>query len=236
MIQLKNFSIGYKKNILLKNVETIFPKGELTALIGRNGSGKSTLLKAICGLNNTYSGEIIIDKENIRDISKNRLASLVSYVNTRRPRVSNMKCKEMVALGRTPHTLWHGSLSSKDYEIINMAIEKTGMSNYIDRLFDSLSDGEAQKIMIARAIAQQTPIIILDEPTSFLDIPSRYELITLLKNLAKEEKTIIYSTHELDLALKFSDDIALIDSPRLITLPASEIIDSPLLNSLIPNK
>lgn len=235
MIELKDFSIGFKDRPLLKDVSTEFEERHLTALIGRNGTGKSTLLKALCGLNDNYSGEILINNKNIRKINKVELASLVAYVNTQRPRISNLKCRDMVALGRTPHTMWHGNLSRRDYEITDEALEMVGMAAYSQRQFNSLSDGEAQKIMIARAISQTTPIILLDEPTSFLDMPSRFELGALLKTLTeKEGKTIIFSTHELDIALKYSDAIALVDSNTIITLPTKDIDPSKHLSTFFP--
>lgn len=235
MIKLKDFSIGFKGKILLSEINTSFPDGELTALIGRNGSGKSTLLKALCGINNNYSGDIFIDSLNIKSLSTLRMASLVSFVNTQRPRISNMKSKDLVALGRTPYTGWSGKLTLKDKKIIWDSIEMVGMRDYADRTIESLSDGECQKIMIARAIAQDTKIILLDEPTSFLDLPTRYELVNLLKNLVDNKgKTIIYSTHELDIALKKSDYIALFNSPDLINLPIAEMISANYINRIFP--
>lgn len=235
MIKLKDFSIGFKGKILLSEINTSFPDGELTALIGRNGSGKSTLLKALCGINNNYSGDIFIDSLNIKSLSTLRMASLVSFVNTQRPRISNMKSKDLVALGRTPYTGWSGKLTLKDKKIIWDSIEMVGMRDYADRTIESLSDGECQKIMIARAIAQDTKIILLDEPTSFLDLPTRYELVNLLKNLVDNKgKTIIYSTHELDIALNKSDYIALFNSPDLINLPIAEMISANYINRIFP--
>ena len=225
MIDLKDFSIGFGEKVLLKDVSTNFPSATLTALIGKNGSGKSTLLKAICDLNKNYKGKILINGENLRTIPKIKLARLIAYVNTQRPRISNLKCHEVVSLGRSPYTGWHGKISRNDVKIIENAMELVGMSEYNDRDINSLSDGESQKIMIARAIAQDTEIIILDEPTSFLDLPTRYDLAILLKKLTKEKrKTIIFSTHELDIAIKFADNIAIFDTPDLINLPASDML------------
>lgn len=226
MIQLKDFSIGFHERILLDKVSTDFVSAGLTALIGRNGSGKSTLLKAICGLNDNYSGEILIEGENLRKISKQKLARTIAYVNTQRPRMANLKCFDVVTLGRSPYTGWNGRLSAQDREIVGKALETVKMTDYQSRYFSSLSDGESQKVMIARALAQDTPCIILDEPTSFLDLPARYELVGLLKELVEtQSKTILYSTHELNIALKLCDEIALIDSPSLINLPASQMLE-----------
>lgn len=235
MITLKNFTIGFKGKILLSDIETSFADGALTALIGRNGSGKSTLLKAICGLNNNYHGEILIEEVNIRNLSPIQLSHKISFVHTQRPRISNMKCKDIVALGRTPYTGWSGKLNNNDKKIVMESLNMVGMSEYADRRLDSLSDGECQKIMIARAIAQDTEIILLDEPTSFLDLPTRYDLVNLLKKLTIEKKkTIIYSTHELEIALKKSDFIALFDSPNLINLPIEQMKSSDHISRLFP--
>lgn len=224
MVELRDFSIGFKNKELIKDVSTLFPPASLNALIGRNGSGKSTLLRAICGLKEDYSGDILIDGENIRKIPQARLAHKLAYVNTQRPRMSNLKCIDIVKLGRTPYTSWHGKLSPSDNDKIEIALKLVNMQDYAFRYFNTLSDGESEKIMIARAIAQDTGIIILDEPTSFLDLPTRYDLVGLLKNLSeKEGKTILYSTHELDIALKLSDNVALLESPCLINLPAAEM-------------
>ncbi|MCH5225108.1 MAG: ABC transporter ATP-binding protein [Muribaculaceae bacterium] len=226
MILLENLSLGFNQKILLKDVYNEYFSGKLTALIGRNGSGKSTLLKAICGLNNNYQGAIKIDGKNIKDFSATELAHTVAYVNTSRPRLSNLRAEDIVKLGRSPHTGWHGKLSRNDYIIIEEALNMVGMTDFSIRYFSELSDGEAQKIMIARAIAQDTPVIILDEPTSFLDLPSRFDLVSLLKNLSLNKgKTIIFSTHELDIATRLCDYISLLDSPNLTTLPTLEMIE-----------
>lgn len=232
MISLVNFSIRFKEKIILENINSDFPSGKLTALIGRNGCGKSTLIRSICGLNKKYEGEIFIEGLNIRNAPGYQLAKIIAYVNTRRPQMANLRCEDIVALGRSPHTAWHGGLGGEHKEIVKKAIELVGMQDYTLRYFHTLSDGESQKIIIARAIAQDTPIIILDEPTSFLDMPTRFEIINLMKTLCLNGKTIIYSTHELDLALKFSDYIALIQDHMLINLPSLEMKDSPHLSQL----
>lgn len=233
MIGLKNFSIGYGDRILLDAVTSEFPSGKLTALIGRNGSGKSTMLSCLCGLKTDYSGSVKIEDKDIKKWNPLQLAKKLAFVNTQRPRIGNLKCEDVVALGRSPYTGWNGKLSSSDHRIINEALQLTGMKDYASRYFNSLSDGESQKIMIARAIAQETDIIILDEPTSFLDLPTRYELVTLLKRLTENQgKTILFSTHELDIALEKSDLIALIDNHTLHILPTSEMIKSGLIQRL----
>lgn len=237
MIELKDFSIGFKGKELLSGVNTIFLEGQLTALLGRNGAGKSTLLKALCGLNPGYKGEILIDGQNIKDIKRSLLAKKISFVNTHRPSISNLKCLEIVELGRSPHTGWNGKISLKDSEIALNALKTVDMLNYADRNFNSLSDGECQKIMIARAVAQDTEIILMDEPTSFLDLPTRFELGNLLRQLTNDQhKLIIFSTHDLDISLLMSDRIAIIDDGSLINLPVNEMNESGIIQRLFASE
>lgn len=222
MIELSDISIGYDRRKLVAGADALLAPATLTALIGRNGSGKSTLLRAIAGLGKIDSGKICIDGRNRFDSSMERSRS-VAFVNTQRVRIANMRCRDLVGLGRAPYTDWTGRLRRHDYEIVANALETVGMAEYADRTLDTMSDGECQRVMIARALAQDTPNILLDEPTSFLDIPNRYQLMELLGKLAHEKgKTILLSTHELDIALSTADNIALIDTPRLRLLPSSD--------------
>lgn len=235
MIDLKHFTIGYKGKYLIEDVNTTFVGNKLTALIGRNGSGKSTLLRAMSGLDKNYYGSIFIEHDDLKDLSSWKLSRTIALVNTNRPRIANMKCKDIVALGRTPYTGWSGKLSASDHEIVEKSIKKVGMYEFRDREINSLSDGEFQKIMIARAIAQDTRIILLDEPTSFLDLPTRYELARLLKGLTEtQNKTIIFSTHELEIAIKICDYVALLGDKTITNLKAEEIKDSGLLSKHFP--
>lgn len=221
MIELRDISIGYGNRQLLEGVNATFPSSAITALLGRNGSGKSTLLRAVAGLGKSASGEIIIEGKSSFASPAERARS-IAFVNTQRVRIANMRCFDLVALGRAPYTGWAGQLTVHDKEIVTEALATVGMSDFACRTLDTMSDGECQRIMIARALAQDTPNIILDEPTSFLDIPNRYQLMELLRDLAHNcGKTIILSTHELDIALATADYIALIDHRRLQLLPAS---------------
>ncbi len=224
MITLKDFSIGFGDRVLLDNVNSVFAKGKLTALLGRNGSGKSTLLRAIAGLNRAYTGSIILNGKNISSIKQHNLALILSFVTTARTRIPNMTCEDVVELGRAPYTNWIGRTRPEDIDVVKSSLALVGMAEYSHRTMDTMSDGECQRIMIARALAQSTPVILLDEPTSFLDMPNRYELGTLLQKLAhNENKCIIFSTHELDIALNLCDDIALIDNGMLYHMPAKEM-------------
>lgn len=237
MIELKNITLGYNNRILLDNVSTKFSSGTSTALIGRNGTGKSTLLRAITGFNNPIQGDIVLNGNSINDIAPFQLARLVSLVTTERVRIANLECKDVVALGRAPYTNWIGKMQKEDKEIVMHSLEQVGMEFYAFRTMDKMSDGECQRVMIARALAQQTPIILLDEPTSFLDMPNRYELCSLLAELAhKENKCILFSTHELDIATSLCDTIALIEPSTLHHLPADEMIKSGHIDRLFKIK
>lgn len=227
MIELKDFGIGFGDRTLLKDVDARFNAATLTALIGRNGTGKSTLLRAVAGLNHNYSGKIFIGGTDLSTAAPLKLSRLMAMVSTRRPRIPNMTCRAAVETGRAPYTGWTGSLSAADRAIVDEAMEATSTAGFADRPLDSLSDGECQRVMIARAVAQDTPVILLDEPTSFLDLPGRYELCDLLAGLAHSgHKTIVFSTHELDIALDRADSIALIDPPGLLTMTPGEIVAS----------
>ncbi len=236
MIELRNFSIGYGQRTLLHGIDATIEEGKLTALIGRNGTGKSTLLRAIAGLNRLYSGDIILNGHNISDLGTEIMSKTLAFVSTERTRIANLRCVDVVAIGRAPYTNWIGRLQEVDKEIVMRSLASVGMSAYAERTMDSMSDGECQRVMIARALAQSTPIILLDEPTSFLDMPNRYELCSLLAKLAHDEgKCILFSTHELDIAMSLTDAIALIDSPHLPCMPTNEMRQSGCIERLFQN-
>ena len=227
MIRFQNLTLGYGSRTLIDSLTASVSRGELTALVGRNGTGKSTLLRAIAGLEQTLGGEIHIGERPLADLSAAERASTIAFVTTEKVRIANLRSRDVVALGRAPYTNWIGRMQKQDEEIVMQAIAAVGMSDYADKTMDRMSDGECQRIMIARALAQQTPIILLDEPTAFLDMPNRYELCTLLRRLAHEEnKCILFSTHELDIALELCDSIALIAPPQLHILPTAEMVTS----------
>ncbi len=236
MIELQDFSIGYGERRLLTDVDTRIDAGKLTALIGRNGSGKSTLLRAIAGLNHNYSGNIILNGNRSADMTAEQLAKNLAFVSTERTRIPNLRCRDVVAIGRAPYTNWIGRMQKEDREIVELSLQSVGMADFSDKTMDKMSDGECQRVMIARALAQATPIILLDEPTSFLDLPNRYELCSLLADLAhKEGKCILFSTHELDIALSLCDTIALIDIPHLHCLPTEAMRVSGYIDRLFRN-
>lgn len=237
MIRLDSLTLGYGQGVLLDKVSADLNGGELIALLGRNGSGKSTLLRTIAGLGKIKGGNILIDGKVLACLKPDELARTVSFVTTEKIRIPNLKCRDIVALGRAPYTNWIGRLQARDEEIVDGALELLGMSEYADRTMDQMSDGECQRIMIARALAQDTPVILLDEPTSFLDLPNRYELGILLRDLAhRQNKCVFFSTHELDIALTLCDSIALIDQPKLYYLPTRQMVDSGHIERLFRNE
>ena len=230
MIRLENLSLGYADRPLLRGVNAHFRRGQLTALVGRNGAGKSTLLKAIASLGRCVEGDILLDGISITQAAPYELARRIAFVTTERVRIANLRCEDVVALGRAPYTNWIGRMQPEDRAMVERALALVGMADFAHRTMDRMSDGECQRIMIARALAQDTPIILLDEPTSFLDLPNRYALCRLLARLSHDEgKCILFSTHELEIARSLCDSIALVDNPHLHHLPADEMMRSGLI-------
>ena len=218
MIQLENISLSYGSRTILREVSLHLAAGEFCALIGRNGAGKSTLLRAL-----TSNGGTLIDGSPIAELSAEKLAQKIAIVTTERIRIENLLVEDLVAMGRAPYTNWVGHLQEVDRDIVREAIEAVGMADFVGRDTSSLSDGELQRVMIARAIAQQTPIILLDEPTAFLDIPTRFEVCRLLADLAhKQGKCILFSTHDVDSALPVCDSFAIIENETLRKIATSD--------------
>ncbi len=223
MLEIQNLTLGYGKNILLRNISAKASPGELIALAGRNGSGKSTLIRAMTGLQKPLAGRILTDGLDIGSLPRETAARKVSIVNTDRVRIPWLKCRDLVALGRAPWTGWTGRLSDRDEEAVSEALELTGMTDFAMRSMDSMSDGECQRIMIARALAQDTPLLVLDEPTAFLDLPGRHQITDLLARLAAEKgKTVIFSTHDIGIALQRADRFWILDRDGLIVRNAAE--------------
>lgn len=209
-ISLNNLSIGYgsgkRLSVIAKGLVSTAQRGSFTCLIGRNGTGKSTLLRTIAGLQPPLSGQIMIGKRSVADMTKNERARKIAIVMTSQTYSLNLTAREMVGMGRTPYTGFWGNLSAKDHEAVSEAMTMTGTTALADKLITQLSDGERQKIMIAKALAQQTNTIILDEPTAFLDYPSKQQLMQLLHTLAHNAgKTILLSTHDIDITKPFAD-------------------------------
>ena len=218
-IQLRDLSIGYQTKHSVKTVAAgingAIRSGELTCLLGANGVGKSTLLRTLAAFQPQISGEILISRSEecgvrreITSFTDKELSKVIGVVLTEKPDVRNMSVRELVSLGRSPYTGFWGTYTDEDLRIVDEAIEMVGITDLIRRPVHTLSDGERQKVMIAKALAQQTPVIFLDEPTAFLDYPSKVEVLQLLRRISREaEKTIFLSTHDVELALQLADTI-----------------------------
>lgn len=208
MLELKDINIGYKNKLVQKGINLNIVSGQFIALAGNNGCGKSTFLKTICGVIPPLSGNIIINNKNYREFTASELASQVSVVLTDKISGFNLTAFDVVASGRIPYLNSFGFLTEEDKLIIETGMSAIGISELSERLYDELSDGQKQKVLIAKAIAQQTPIILMDEPTAFLDYKSRVALFALLKQLAKEKgKTILISSHDIDILFKHVDKV-----------------------------
>jgi iron complex transport system ATP-binding protein len=242
LLETKNLSIGYQKSknsifAVQQNINVELRKGEVVCLIGPNGCGKSTLLRTLGGLQNPLSGEIKINGIDFQEVTTAEKALLMGLVLTEQVNIGKMTVFEMVSLGRYPHTDWFGSLGEKDDEIIRQSIDLVHLTYKIDELFNELSDGEKQRVMIAKALAQDTPIILLDEPTAHLDLPNRVEVMLLLRKLAEQTgKAILLSTHELDLALQASDKIWLMQKDKITCGQPKELVVSGTLQAVFPNQ
>ena len=208
VLSIRGLKIGYKGQALQPAIDVVLCEGEHVALIGANGSGKTTLFKTLTGNLKPIEGQVELCGKPLESYSNNERAKLFSLVLTEKPDDLFLKVFDIVAAGRYPHSGLMAKLRDEDYEIIKAKLQITGVYHLIDRDFVSLSDGEKQKVMIAKALVQDTPIIYMDEPTAFLDYPSKVELMHLIAKLAKEErKTILYSSHDLELLMKHSEKL-----------------------------
>lgn len=210
ILELRNLAIGYtqrkQQKIVASNININLYGGELVCLLGPNGAGKSTLMRTLSAAQEPLGGKVLLHGEKVHDLPARKLAKKLSLVLTERVQAGMLTAYEVVALGRSPHTNWAGKLTNKDYEIIQWAIEMAGANELANRVLSELSDGERQKIMVARALAQEPEVMILDEVTAFLDLPRRVEIMNLLRKLAHTtNKAILLSTHDMDLALRNAD-------------------------------
>lgn len=210
-----NLTIGYDDKILLSNLNININRGDMICLLGPNGVGKSTLINTLTATLSPLSGSILLDKKPINKIPLKELSQLISIVLTKKLSSANLTVFDLVAMGRIPYTNWLGNLTKKDIAIVEKSMKLVNVDDFYDRQIDSLSDGEKQRVLIAKALAQDTPLIILDEPTAHLDVANRVALLSLLKKLAKEtKKSILLSTHELEMAIQVADQIWLIDNHK----------------------
>ena len=227
-IVLKDLGIGYLTKhgvrVVAEHINGAIRSGELTCLLGANGVGKSTLLRTLSAFQPKISGEILFtegDKQSreISEMSDKELSRKIGVVLTEKPDVRNMTVRELVSLGRSPYTGFWGTYSEEDLQIVDESISLVGIEPLSKRMVHTLSDGERQKVMIAKALAQQTPVIYLDEPTAFLDYPSKVEVLQLLRLISRQAgKTIFLSTHDVELALQLADTIWLMTRETSMTI------------------
>lgn len=215
MIRTVDLTIGYRQgrkvSVVQRGLRLEAPGGAFITLIGPNGCGKSTLLRTLAGLQEPLEGDVLLQQpdslsQNLRDLSLSERARLFSLVLTETVRLPHMTVYQLVSMGRHPYTTFSGRLESLDRKVIGQSLEAVHLQGFSDRFVSELSDGERQRVLIAKALAQDTPVVFLDEPTSFLDLPNRVEIMLLLRRLSKETgKTILISTHEIDLAIRMAD-------------------------------
>lgn len=211
ILHTANLSVGYKDRTVLSSLNLNLNKGQLTCLLGPNGSGKSTLIRTLAGIQKPLLGMVTLQEKSLREVSPKTLAKQLSLVLTDRITPGNLTVYGLVSLGRFPYTTWMGSLTGEDKDVIQWALEITGTMQFANRHIGELSDGEKQKVMIARALAQQTDLIILDEPTAHLDSPNRIEIFHLLRELVSSgHRAILISTHDIDTAIANADKLWLV--------------------------
>jgi len=237
ILATKNLSIGYpsKKGdiVIQKELNLNLKSGTLTGILGINGVGKSTLLRTLANMQEALSGSVLIHNKNSKDFAPNTLSKHISLVLTESLPPSNLTVFELVALGRQPYTNWLGSLTQNDTDIINKALQQTEVTNLAQKKIYELSDGQKQRVLIARALAQDTDIIILDEPTAHLDIHHKIAVLKLLKNISKElNKSILIATHEVNFALQLTDELWLMYPDKCITGTPKSLINNETLQEL----
>lgn len=223
-ITTNRLTVGYRGHRVVEDISLSLPCGRLVCLLGPNGAGKSTLLRTLCGFQPPIEGTVTISGSDITTMSAAEVARLVSVVLTDRPLTPSLTAQEMVGMGRAPYTGFWGRLSDDDRRLVSEAMQTVGIDSLATRRMGQLSDGERQKVMIAKALAQHTPVIVLDEPTAFLDYPSKVAVMKTLARLAHDEsKTILMSTHDLELAAQLGDELMEIENKHIRKITADEV-------------
>ena len=237
ILSTSNLSIGYQSkkgnHIIAENLNLTFEEGKLISLVGGNGIGKSTLLRTVTGIQKPLRGAVFLNEKNIHDFQPLELAQNLSLVLTEKLPPSNLTVFELIALGRQPYTNWLGKLSAEDLHNINQAIGLTHIEHLLDKKHHEISDGQLQIVLIARALAQDTPLIILDEPTTHLDLFHKVSVFKLLKKLSQEtNKCILFSTHDIDLAIQLSDEMIVMTESSVQQDDPCNLITKGVFNSL----
>ncbi|MFN4764190.1 ABC transporter ATP-binding protein [Gillisia sp. Q332] len=235
-----NLQIGYRSKkveaLIAANINIEIEEGELVALIGINGVGKSTLLRSLSGVQEVLKGDILIEGKPLKSIHSEKLSELISIVLTEQPISKNLSVFELIALGRQPYTNWIGTLTSNDLNYIQNALKLVDIENLQHKKCYELSDGQLQKVLIARAIAQDTPLVILDEPTTHLDIYHQAYILKLLKKLTLQtKKSILFATHEINLALQLCDRIILMEQDKVSVGTPKQLIEEDVFSRMFPS-
>lgn len=241
ILQATKISIGYthkkEQKVIASNIDLSLEKGKLIALVGANGIGKSTLLRSITGIQKTLTGTVFLNEKNIHEMNALALAKNLSVVLTEKLPPSNLTVFELVALGRQPYTNWIGTLTDEDIEKVNDALKLTQIEHLASKKHYEISDGQLQKVLVARALAQDTPLIILDEPTTHLDLLHKVSLFKLLKKLTVEtQKCILFSTHDIDMAIQLSDEMIIMTPETIVQDQPCNLISKGSFNTLFKDE
>ncbi len=224
-INISNLTVGYDKKSVLSDVNLNSTNQQLIAIIGLNGKGKSTLIKTLAGILPAISGKFNYSGNDIFAIDEKERSKIFGLVSTEQPKIENILVKDYISFGRYPYSNWLGITDDKDEDKINFALDLCKLKDLINRDYNELSDGEKQKVNIARVLAQDTELIILDEPTTHLDLINKIELLKLLKDLVNNHsKTVVFSTHMVEYALQLADEIWLVDSGTVKKYTPKELI------------
>jgi len=241
IISTHDLSIGYKTKketiVIAENLNLELTSGKLITLVGANGIGKSTLLRTLTGIQKPIDGEVLLHKKNLKSYETLELAQNLSLVLTEKLPPSNLTVFELIALGRQPYTNWLGKLSDEDISTVNLVMKLTQIEHLVQKKHFEISDGQLQKVMIARALAQETSIIILDEPTTHLDLFHKVSVFKLLKKLSQEtNKCILFSTHDIDLAIQLSDEMIVMTEENIVQDQPCNLISKGIFNSLFKDE
>lgn len=241
VLQATDINIGYSNKkettVVASQVTVSLEKGKLTALIGANGIGKSTLLRTLIGIQSPLSGKVFLKEKDIHSLDNLTLAQHLSVVLTDKLPPSNLTVFELIALGRQPYTNWIGKLTEDDIAKVNEALELTQISHLADKKHYEISDGQLQIVLIARALAQDTPLIVLDEPTTHLDLLHKVTLLKLLKKLTQETgKSILFSTHDIDMAIQLSDEMIIMTPESVVQNQPCNLIMKGNFNTLFQDE
>jgi iron complex transport system ATP-binding protein len=240
VLEIKNLSIGYpgKKESdirIAENLNFSLKQGEFVAIVGANGIGKSTLLRTLAGVQRKLSGNVVIDGINMESLSPQALSGYLSIVLTEPLATRNLTVRELISLGRQPYTNWLGTMTDRDTAAVDESIRNIGLEDLVERKCYELSDGQLQKVLIARAVAQDTPIMMLDEPTTHLDLYHKVQVLKTMKSIAHEfGKTVVYTTHEIDLAIQLCDQMLIMDRSGHHFGPPCKHIENQSFQQLFP--